>query len=70
MIHGPYVHARPNSPCMKNGKCSKKIPKIHQQKTIVDQNDYPIYKKRSNGNTITKTKFLWTSDILYHTTLS
>ncbi|XP_058747203.1 uncharacterized protein LOC131620216 [Vicia villosa] len=43
-----------NSPCMKEGKCSKYYPKKFQSTTVVDQDGYPIYRKRDNGNTIDK----------------
>jgi hypothetical protein len=36
------------------GKCSKYFPKKFQSKTVVDQDGYPIYKRRANGHKIVK----------------
>jgi len=54
MIHGPCGSAYRRSPCMKDGKCSKFFPKKFQQTTIVDQDGYPIYRRRNNRNVIEK----------------
>jgi hypothetical protein len=55
MIHGPCGGANNSSPCMLDtGKCSKYFPKKFQSKTVVDQDGYPIYKRRANGHKIVK----------------
>ena len=48
MIHGPCGKANPGSPCMENGKCTKKFPKEFQKKTVVDiDNNYATYQRRA-----------------------
>ncbi|XP_058741448.1 uncharacterized protein LOC131613826 [Vicia villosa] len=54
MVHGPCGLVNVNSPCMKDRKCSKYFPKKFQPSTIVDQDGYPIYRRRNNGHTIEK----------------
>ncbi|XP_050887928.1 uncharacterized protein LOC127093069 [Lathyrus oleraceus] len=54
MIHGPCGIANRSSPCMKDGKCSKYFPKKFQPQTIVDQDGYPMYRRRETGNTVMK----------------
>ena len=49
MIHGPCGVAKLNSPCMKQGKCSKFFPKKFTCVTTIDEDKYPIYKLRNNG---------------------
>lgn len=46
-IHGPCGTLNPSSPCMKNGKCSKDYPKQFQESTIIPENSYPLYRRRS-----------------------
>ena len=46
MIHGPCEAARFNSPCMKEGRCSKFFPKKFRHKTTIDEDGYPVYKRR------------------------
>ncbi|XP_058726064.1 uncharacterized protein LOC131597379 [Vicia villosa] len=47
--------------CMKDGKCSKYYPKKFQPTTIVDQDGYPVYRRRNNGNTIEKNGIIFHS---------
>ncbi|XP_019451814.1 PREDICTED: uncharacterized protein LOC109353911 [Lupinus angustifolius] len=54
MIHGPCGSCNKSSPCMKGGKCSRYFPKQFQQSTIVDQDGYPVYMRRDNGNMVEK----------------
>ncbi|KAI5413759.1 hypothetical protein KIW84_058058 [Lathyrus oleraceus] len=54
MIHGPYGFANRSSPCMKDGKYSKYFPKQFQPETIVDQDGFPVYRRRDNGHTVLK----------------
>ncbi|XP_074318412.1 uncharacterized protein LOC141655221 [Silene latifolia] len=43
-----------HAPCMIDGICSKKFPKRFNERTIVDADGYPVYKRRENGTTIEK----------------
>ena len=43
MVHGPCGPWKPDTPCMKDGKCSKGFPKQFQPKTVMTKNGYPIY---------------------------
>ena len=52
MIHGPCGAANGNSPCMKNGVCSKGYPKPFLEITRNGPNGYPQYRRRDNGRTI------------------
>ncbi|KAI5415230.1 hypothetical protein KIW84_040612 [Lathyrus oleraceus] len=54
MIHDPCGFANRSSPCMKDGKCSKYFPKQFQPETIVDQDGFPVYRRRDNGHTVLK----------------
>ena len=50
MIHGPCGKQNKNSPCMRDGKCSKKFPKEFTEHTKTDGEGYPDYKRRSPDN--------------------
>jgi len=52
MIHGPCGAARANSPCMKEGKCSKHFPKKFVDRTLRDEDGYCKYRRRDNGLTV------------------
>jgi hypothetical protein len=54
MVHGPCGIYNPNSPCMKNGRCSKNYPKEFHEATTVDENGFAIYKRSSNKRFIIK----------------
>lgn len=54
MIHGPCGSFNKQSPCMKDGKCSKHFPKKFNQTTTIDEDGYPIYRRRDDGKTVEK----------------
>ena len=56
MIHGPCGVANINSPCMVEGKCSKHFPKNFNERTLLDEDGYPKYKRRDNGSIIEKNR--------------
>jgi len=49
MIDGLCKAARFNSPCMKEGKCSKFFPKKFRHLTTIDEDGYPVYRNRDDG---------------------
>ncbi|XP_075074581.1 uncharacterized protein LOC142162158 [Nicotiana tabacum] len=51
MMHGPCGAARKSSPCMQNGRCTKHFPKKFVSSTTIDEDGYPIYRRRDDGRT-------------------
>uniref|UniRef100_A0A0R0IRC7 ATP-dependent DNA helicase n=1 Tax=Glycine max TaxID=3847 RepID=A0A0R0IRC7_SOYBN len=58
MVHDPCGILQSKSPCMKEGKCSRFYPKIFQPQIVLDSNDYPIYRRRNDGHTISKNEVI------------
>lgn len=56
MVHGPCGALNPNSPCMKDGKCTKRFPRQMLQETQTGNDGYPLYRRRKpedGGHTTT-----------------
>lgn len=47
MIHGPCGHFHRQSPCMKDGRCTKKFPRQFVKETLTGDDGYPTYRRRS-----------------------
>jgi hypothetical protein len=47
MIHGPCGNINPNSPCMRDGKCTKKYPTTMIKETQSGYDGYPLYRWRA-----------------------
>uniref|UniRef100_A0A453C8N7 Helitron helicase-like domain-containing protein n=2 Tax=Aegilops tauschii subsp. strangulata TaxID=200361 RepID=A0A453C8N7_AEGTS len=54
MIHGPCGQAHPKSPCMVDKSCAKHFPKSFCTETTIDEDNYPVYRRRDDGNTVDK----------------
>ncbi|XP_047949388.1 uncharacterized protein LOC125195255 [Salvia hispanica] len=54
MMHGPCGVVRKSSPCMRDGRCTKYYPKKFVSDTVVDDEGYPIYRRRDNGRFVVK----------------
>ncbi|CAB3224789.1 unnamed protein product [Arctia plantaginis] len=55
MVHGPCAALNPLSPCMADGKCTKRYPRPLVAETVTGNDGYPVYRRRSkedNGRTI------------------
>ncbi|XP_074277650.1 uncharacterized protein LOC141601280 [Silene latifolia] len=59
MVHGPCGRMNPNCSCMINNTCSKKFPKKSNQETVIDNNGYPIYRRRENGKYLSACESAW-----------
>ncbi|XP_031634678.1 uncharacterized protein LOC116347980 [Contarinia nasturtii] len=46
MIHGPCGSLNVHSPCMKDGKCTKRYPREMIQETQTGNDGYPLYRRR------------------------
>ena len=54
MVHNPCGNLNPKSICMVDGKYKKEFPKEFIRETKDNIYDYPLYRRRNNGRTITK----------------
>ncbi|KAI8532314.1 hypothetical protein RHMOL_Rhmol11G0204200 [Rhododendron molle] len=49
MVHGPCGVRNPHATCMENEKCTKRYPRAFAETTTMDENGYPIYRRRDDG---------------------
>ncbi len=56
MVHGPCDREYPNAPCMADGKCSKQYPRAFTEETRCDEDGYPVYWHRNDGNVFVDAK--------------
>ncbi|KAL7611263.1 hypothetical protein Lser_V15G13383 [Lactuca serriola] len=54
MVHGPCGAENMNCPCMVDKKCSKNFPKQFSNHSSVDQNGFPLYRRRHDGHFVEK----------------
>nr|KAJ0186971.1 hypothetical protein LSAT_V11C900505290 [Lactuca sativa] len=54
MIQGPCGAENINYPCTVDKKCSKNFPKQFCNHTSVDQNGFPLYRRRNDGHFVEK----------------
>ncbi|KAL3627784.1 hypothetical protein CASFOL_029147 [Castilleja foliolosa] len=54
MIHGPCGLARPTSPCMRDGRCSKSFPKMLECNSRFDKDGYVHYRRRDSVHHVIK----------------
>ena len=48
MVHGPCGIMNRNSPCMRDGRCTKRYPRALTEQTVTGENGYPLYRRRSS----------------------
>ncbi|XP_021979692.1 uncharacterized protein LOC110875797 [Helianthus annuus] len=48
MLHGPCGNDAPSAPCTTDGKCLKHFPKAFYQETTIDEDGYPVYRRRNS----------------------
>ncbi|GBN09155.1 hypothetical protein AVEN_240526-1 [Araneus ventricosus] len=48
MVHGTCGSINPRSPCMKDGICTKRYPRLFLKETQTGQDGYPLYRRRSS----------------------
>ncbi|GFR63722.1 hypothetical protein ElyMa_005489600 [Elysia marginata] len=53
MVHGPCGSFNSRSPCMSDGKCTKRYPRTFLHETITGTDGYPLYRRRAPGSGFT-----------------
>ncbi|GKF16114.1 hypothetical protein Tco_0061032, partial [Tanacetum coccineum] len=57
MLQGPCGKDGRYAPCTTKGKCSKHYPKMFYTENVLDEDGYPIYRRRDNKASFKKGKF-------------
>nr|XP_043616291.1 uncharacterized protein LOC122588235 [Erigeron canadensis] len=56
MMHGPCGKSNKKAPCTVKGNCTKHFPKDYNDKTKIDDDGFPIYRRRKDGRECIKGK--------------
>lgn len=56
MLHGPCGDDASSAACTVGGRCTKRFPRPFYQETTIDDDGYPVYKRRDTGVFILKGK--------------
>ncbi|GJS03036.1 ATP-dependent DNA helicase PIF1-like protein [Tanacetum coccineum] len=56
MMHGPCGEDDPTHVCMVDEKCTKHFPEKFTERSSVDSEGYPVYRRRDNGRYVEKSK--------------
>lgn len=59
LTHGPCGPRFPNSPCFRNGRCSKGYPRQWCEATVLAENSYPEYARPQNGERWGSERFMF-----------
>ncbi|KAL3625826.1 hypothetical protein CASFOL_030355 [Castilleja foliolosa] len=54
MVHGPCGSDNRNAPCMVEEKCNKHFPKNFYEETTMDEDGYPVYRRRNDKRYVKK----------------
>ncbi|XP_057249974.1 uncharacterized protein LOC125496547 [Beta vulgaris subsp. vulgaris] len=54
MMHGPCGALNHNAPCTTDKKCTKHFPKKFTEQTTIDEDGYPVYRRRDTGVNVEK----------------
>ena len=54
MMHGPCGEDEPKQVCMDEGRCTKHFTKKFTQRSSVDAEGYPVYRRRDDGKYVEK----------------
>jgi len=58
VIHDSCRTIRYNSPCMKEGRCSEYFPKKFRSFTTIDEDGYPLHRRRDDGFCVDKNEHI------------
>ena len=59
MLHGPCGTQTNNATCTVEGKCMKHYPKLFYAETTIDDDGYPVYRRRNSGVSAIKGKYTY-----------
>jgi hypothetical protein len=62
IIHGPCGDLNRNSVYTEGNKCTKHFPKKFNSETTMDEEGFPVYRRRDDGKRIKRVKLKLTTD--------
>ena len=61
IFHGSYDPIYPNSSYMKDGKYTRRYPRVYSEHISTDNDGYPVYRRRDDGVTFTRNNHTFTN---------